>query len=102
MEYYAGLDVSLRSCAVCIVDNGGRVLFERELACDDCVLAAGERASDYAQELVQIARLPGGQRKVVGIAEITGLQTDVVSMHSIFESKSLSGSLNSPGSCNDQ
>ena len=34
MDYYAGLDVSLRSCAVCIVDNKGNVLLERELACE--------------------------------------------------------------------
>lgn len=34
MEYFAGLDVSLRSCAVCIVDAKGKVVLERELACD--------------------------------------------------------------------
>ena len=34
MEYFAGLDVSRRSCAVCIVDAGGGVAFEHELACD--------------------------------------------------------------------
>ena len=34
MEYYAGLDVSLRSCAMCIVDNKGKVLLERELPCE--------------------------------------------------------------------
>ena len=34
MEYFAGLDVSLRSCALCIVDARGGVAFERELACD--------------------------------------------------------------------
>jgi len=33
MEYYAGLDVSLRSCAICIVDGKGKVLFEREIPC---------------------------------------------------------------------
>jgi pilus assembly protein CpaF len=35
--------------------------------------------------IVQIARLPGGQRKVIAISEITGIQTDVVMMHDIFE-----------------
>jgi len=34
MEYYAGLDVSLRSCAVCIADTKGEVVFERDLACE--------------------------------------------------------------------
>ena len=34
MEYFVGLDVSLRSCAVCIVDNKGKVAFERELPCE--------------------------------------------------------------------
>lgn len=34
MDYYAGLDVSLRSCALCIVDAKGAVLLERELPCE--------------------------------------------------------------------
>ena len=34
MEYFAGLDVSLRSCALCIVDNKGIVQFEREMPCE--------------------------------------------------------------------
>ncbi|HVX59815.1 MAG TPA: M56 family metallopeptidase [Pirellulales bacterium] len=33
-----------------------RLRIDRELACDDCVVHAGERASDYAAELLQIAR----------------------------------------------
>lgn len=34
MEYFAGIDVSLRSCAVCVVDNKGTVQLERELSCE--------------------------------------------------------------------
>ena len=34
MDYFAGLDVSLRSCALCIVDAKGAVALERELLCD--------------------------------------------------------------------
>jgi transposase len=34
MEYFAGLDVSLRTCALCIVDAKGNVIVERELPCD--------------------------------------------------------------------
>jgi predicted NBD/HSP70 family sugar kinase len=34
MEYFAGIDVSLRSCALCIVDGKGTVLFEREVPCE--------------------------------------------------------------------
>ena len=34
MEYYVGLDVSLRSCALCIVDGKGKVHLERELPCE--------------------------------------------------------------------
>jgi hypothetical protein len=33
MDYYAGLDVSLRSCALCIVDDKGIARLERELPC---------------------------------------------------------------------
>lgn len=34
MEYYAGLDVSLRSCAICVVDGKGTVLRESDLPCE--------------------------------------------------------------------
>ena len=48
MEYYVGLDVSLRSCAMCIVDNKGKVYLERELPCEvkdiaDCLTAFEHR-----------------------------------------------------------
>jgi len=31
MEYFAGLEVSLRSCALCVMDGTGTALLEREL-----------------------------------------------------------------------
>lgn len=34
MEYFVGLDVSLRNCALCIVDSKGTMLLERELPCE--------------------------------------------------------------------
>ena len=34
MDYYVGLDVSLRSVAVCVIDEDGRTVFERSFACD--------------------------------------------------------------------
>ena len=34
MGYFAGLDVSLRSCALCIIDSNGKTLLERELFCE--------------------------------------------------------------------
>ncbi len=40
MECFAGIDVSLRSCALCIVDGKGTVLLERELPCEVSDIAA--------------------------------------------------------------
>ena len=34
MEYFAGLDLSLRSCAICVVDIKDKVMLERELPCE--------------------------------------------------------------------
>ena len=34
--------------------------------------------------VVQVARLPGGARKIINISEITGMEGDVISMHDIF------------------
>ncbi|WIY26334.1 IS110 family transposase [Parasedimentitalea psychrophila] len=40
MDYFVGLDVSLRSCALCVVDTKGKVVLERELACEVDDIAA--------------------------------------------------------------
>jgi pilus assembly protein CpaF len=36
------------------------------------------------QIIVQVARLPGGARKVIKISEVTGIEGDVISMHDLF------------------
>src|SRR5262249_638762 len=39
------------------------------------------------QMVVQVARLPGGARKVIKISEIPGMEGDVLSMHDLFAYK---------------
>jgi pilus assembly protein CpaF len=39
------------------------------------------------QIVVQVARLPGGARKVIKISEITGMEGEVMSMHDLFTFK---------------
>ena len=34
MDYFVGLDVSLRSVAVCMIDADGKHVFERSVACE--------------------------------------------------------------------
>ncbi|WP_246139375.1 hypothetical protein [Falsiphaeobacter marinintestinus] len=34
MDYFAGLDVSLRSYVLCVLETKGAIILERELACD--------------------------------------------------------------------
>jgi len=40
MDYFVGLDVSLRSCALCVVDTKGKVVLERDLVCEVNDIAA--------------------------------------------------------------
>ena len=34
MDYFVGLDVSLRSVAICVIDRDGRTVLERPVACE--------------------------------------------------------------------
>ncbi|MGJ8531698.1 MAG: IS110 family transposase [Alphaproteobacteria bacterium] len=52
MEYYVGLDVSLRSCALCIIDSKGKVHLERELDCEVDAIALCLREFEHAIERI--------------------------------------------------
>ena len=52
MEYSAGLDVSLLSCSLCIVDTKGAINLERELTCD--VDEITNRAKDFTYAVVRV------------------------------------------------
>lgn len=61
-----------------------RMRFERECACDDLVLRSGQRASEYASHLVDLAdgmrRGPGLATGAIGMASPSRLQARVVAI----------------------
>jgi len=61
-----------------------RLRIEREMACDDCVVNAGERASDYASELISVAETHRDARLVdaVAMARTTKLEARI---HCMFD-----------------
>lgn len=52
MRYYVGLDVALRSVALCVVDNDGLIVLERALACE--VQAIAECLNTFDKPIEQI------------------------------------------------
>jgi hypothetical protein len=58
MEHYAGLDVSLRLTAVCVIDERGRVVSESKVASEPAAIAA-DFLQPYADTLV-LAGLEAG------------------------------------------
>lgn len=91
MEYYAGLDVSLRSCALCIVDSKGAIILERELGCD--VTEITNCLKGFAHPIVRIGFEAGtmGQHLFYGL---TNDDFDVVCMEARQVSAALSAMRN--------
>ncbi|WP_415401745.1 IS110 family transposase [Tateyamaria sp. SN3-11] len=91
MEYFAGLDVSLRSCALCIVDARGSVAFERELACDVDEIA--QCLKSFADPIARIGFEAGtmSQHLFYGL---TSNGFDVVCMEALQVSAALSAMRN--------
>jgi beta-lactamase regulating signal transducer with metallopeptidase domain len=59
-----------------------RLRIERELACDDCVVEMGANPIDYADQLIEIARLCRSSRYVAGVpmASSSDLESRVVAL----------------------
>ena len=70
MEYFVGLDVSLRSCALCIVDGKGNVLLERELPCEVSDIAECLRAFPYPIERVGFEAGTMSQHLFFGLTKV--------------------------------
>lgn len=77
MEYFAGLDVSLRSCALCIVDGKGKVMLERELPCEVDDIAACLTAFPYSIDRIGFEAGTMSQHLFFGL---TGAGFDAVCM----------------------
>ncbi|MGY9049262.1 MAG: hypothetical protein ACKVKF_20010 [Rhodobacterales bacterium] len=63
MEYFAGLDVSLRSCAICVVDAKGKVMLEKELPYEvgdiaDCLNSSGYLWAHPFLKGAELAQMP--------------------------------------------
>lgn len=76
---YAGLDVSLKETAVCIVDDAGKILFERMVPTDPQVIAGF--LSKYAPNLVRVG-LESGSTSAWLWRELSALGQPVVCLDS--------------------
>ncbi len=82
MEYFAGLDVSLRSREVCIVDCKGKVMLEREPPCEDGDIAACLSALPYPIDCIGFEAGTMSQHLFFGL---NGAGFDVVCMEDCEE-----------------
>lgn len=77
LEYFAGLDVSLRWCALCIADDKGKVMLERELPCEIDDIAGCLVGFPYPIERVRFEAGTMSQHPFYGL---TAADFDVVCM----------------------
>ena len=52
MNVFVGLDVSLRSVALCVIDDGGEIVDERTLSCEVEVIAEHLRSLNRSFERI--------------------------------------------------
>jgi beta-lactamase regulating signal transducer with metallopeptidase domain len=76
-----------------------RFLLAREQACDDCVLAAGARPSDYAGQLVEVARGLKARLHFAATPSMAAPSELKDRVQSILDERRLRRGLSRPGAC---
>ena len=77
MEYYAGIDVSLESASLCVVDATGRIVREAKVASEPDVLIAWFRGLEFAVTRIGLEAGPLSQWLYAGMRE-AGLSVELL------------------------
>src|SRR5690242_15495275 len=77
MEQYAGIDVSLESASVCVVDAAGRIVREARVACEPEVLIAWFRKFGVSMARIGLEAGPLSQWLYAGMRE-AGLSVELL------------------------
>ena len=77
MEHYAGIDVSLESASLCVVDATGRIMRETKLASEPEVLIGWFRGLEFAMERIGLEAGPLSQWLYAGMRE-AGLPVELL------------------------
>jgi transposase len=77
MEHYAGIDVSLESASLCVVDATGRIMRETKVASEPEVLIGWFRGLEFAMERIGLEAGPLSQWLCAGMRE-AGLPVELL------------------------
>lgn len=77
MEHYAGIDVSLESASICVVDTTGRIVREAKVACEPEVLISWFSKLDMAMTRIGLEAGPLSQWLYAGMRE-AGLSVELL------------------------
>jgi transposase len=77
MEHYAGIDVSLESASLCVVDATGRIMREAKVASEPEVLIGWFRGLEFAMERIGLEAGPLSQWLYAGMRE-AGLPVELL------------------------
>ena len=78
MTYYAGIDVSLRSVNICVVDDGGKLVAETKLPSDVQEIVAYLDELEYSINIVGLEAGTLAQYLTYGLQRLATTSTDCV------------------------